>query len=149
MIVWQRWWVAKDWRRGVQDKEDKIDERLNGLMHRARHVVVDARFRGRLRLQRVRPLHLVFNHVSFTLVRPLSHSWLSPLDRDECIRTGDSRRDNFKPPPPSEVEVLAIVGAGHSPKYSFKTQQTAIQSIVSNIRSMYHTWPRYLYKIGY
>ena len=74
-IVWQRGWVAKDWRRGVQDKEDKIDERPNapGLMRRARHVVVDARFRGRPRLQRVRPLHLVFNHVSFTLVGPLSH----------------------------------------------------------------------------
>jgi len=48
LIMWQRGCVAKGWRRGVQDEKDEIDERLNapGLAHRARHVVVDARFRG-------------------------------------------------------------------------------------------------------
>ena len=68
-----------------------------------------------------------------TVVRPLSDSQLRPRNLDAWIQMGDSRREDCKPLPPTEVEVLAIV-AGYSPESFF--QDAA--GIVTYIRSRYH-----------
>ena len=86
-----------------------------------------------------------FHH---TLVGPLSHAplQLPPRDLDACIPTGDFRRDSSKPPPPSEVEALAVV-AGHSPKYFF--QDAADSDTIYRIVTCTSRYPLTEIKIGY